>query len=238
VRRSNDQEPAQVRDQTRRLRLTAAAVAVVLALGGATMIGYAVGQQQVAPQPTVSAVDAQGIDRGAPPLPVSSLAAPALVVRGPVLPAATPTSIGIPAIGVSSPINLVGLNPDNTMEVPQPGPLYDQAAWYRYSPTPGELGPSVIIGHIDSAEGGPSVFFDLAELQPGQRIDVGRGDGTTAVFEVDSVQSYSKDSFPLLTVYGDTDHAALRLITCGGAFDEARGSYRDNIVVFAHLVDA
>lgn len=153
-----------------------------------------------------------------------------------MLAAAEPTTIAIPAIGVSSPVNNVGLNPDNTMEVPQPGPLYDQAAWYRHSPTPGELGPSVIIGHIDSVETGPSVFFALQELEPGQRIDVGRSDGTMAVFEVDSVERYPKDSFPHLTVYGNTDHAALRLITCGGVFDDATDNYRDNIVVFAHLV--
>lgn len=151
------------------------------------------------------------------------------------LPAAAPTSIQIPAIGVSSPVNVVGLNPDATMQVPQPGPLYDQAAWYRYSPTPGEIGPSVIIGHIDSAARGPSVFFGLSRLEPGQRIRVSRDDQTTMTFEVDAVQSYSKNSFPAATVYGGTDRAALRLITCGGAFDQTTRQYRDNIVVFAHL---
>lgn len=159
-----------------------------------------------------------------------------MVVRGPVLPVARPTSISIPSIAVSSVVNEVGLNPDGTMQVPQPGPQYDDAAWYHPSPAPGELGPSVIIGHVDSVAGGPSVFFELAKLAAGQRIEVSRDDGSTAAFEVDSVASYSKDDFPAQTVYGDTDHAALRLITCGGSFDKARGSYRDNVVVFAQLV--
>ncbi len=152
-----------------------------------------------------------------------------------LLPAARPTSLHIPAINVSSAVNSVGLNPDHTMEIPHPGPLYDQPAWYRYSPTPGERGPSVIIGHVDSAKGGPSVFFTLGALKPGQRIEVARIDGTTAAFAVDSVESFPKDSFPVRDVYGDTDHAALRLITCGGSFDERTHSYRNNIVVFAHL---
>ncbi len=137
---------------------------------------------------------------------------------------------------MSSPVNSVGRNPDNTMEVPQPGPHYDQAAWYRYSPTPGEIGSSVIIGHVDSAKEGPSVFFTLGALKPGQRIDVNRADGTTVAFEVDSVQSFPKSSFPSGTVYGDTDYAALRLITCGGRFDKVTGNYVDNIVVFAHIL--
>jgi sortase (surface protein transpeptidase) len=122
------------------------------------------------------------------------------------------------------------------MEVPRPGPLYDQAAWYRYSPTPGEIGPSVIIGHVDSAKRGPSVFFTLGALKPGQRIEVARADGTTAAFGIDSVESFPKNSFPTRAIYGDTDYAALRLITCGGSFDKATGNYRDNIVVFARLV--
>ncbi len=79
------------------------------------------------------------------------------------------------------------------------------------------------------------MFFTLGALKPGQRIEVARTDGTTAAFEVDSVESFPKDSFPVRDVYGDTDHATLRLITCGGSFDERTYSYRNNIVVFAHL---
>ncbi|MGA9309164.1 MAG: class F sortase [Pseudonocardiaceae bacterium] len=212
-----------------RRRLVAATFAVLLGLGGASMVGYALEHQEVAPQPSLAAAGPQSAHPTAPSL----RAAP---VRTPVLPASTPTSIHIPAIKVSSPVNSVGLNPDHTMEVPQPGPHYNQAAWYRYSPTPGEIGPAVIIGHIDSAKEGPSVFFRLGALKAGQQIEVGRADGTTATFQVDSVASFSKHSFPTHTVYGDTDFAALRLITCGGSFDRSTGNYVDNIVVFAHLL--
>jgi sortase (surface protein transpeptidase) len=151
------------------------------------------------------------------------------------LAAATPTAIRIPAIDVSAPVNTVGLNRDHTMQVPAPGPLYNQPAWYRYSPTPGQLGPSVIIGHIDSARDGPSVFFKLGALTPGEQIQVDRTDHTTATFEIDAVRSYPKKSFPTTVVYGPTSQSALRLITCGGSFNRATGQYRDNTVVFAHL---
>lgn len=210
----------------RRSRPVAAVLAVVLGLGGASTVGYALAHQQVAPQPSFAAAGLQG--------PQS--AAPASLPSSAVLPAARPISLHIPAINIASPVTSVGLNPDHTMEVPRPGPLYDQPAWYRYSPTPGEKGPSVIIGHVDSAKEGPAVFFTLSALKPGQRIEVARTDGTTAAFEVDSVGSFPKDSFPVRAVYGDTDHAALRLITCGGSFDETTHSYRNNIVVFAHLI--
>lgn len=147
-----------------------------------------------------------------------------------------PTAIDIPAIGVHSEMQQVGLTAEHTLEVPAPGPYYDEAAWYKHSATPGAAGPSVIVGHVDSAANGPSVFFDLRHLRPGDEVLVTRRDSTVAVFRVESVSQYSKDDFPTDLVYGATDDAALRLITCGGEFDPAERSYRDNIVVFATLV--
>jgi hypothetical protein len=128
----------------------------------------------------------------------------------------------------------VGLTPENALEVPAPGPHYDEAAWYRHSPTPGSLGPAVILGHVDSATG-PSVFFRLGEMQRGDRISITRADGSVAVFLVDQVHRYAKNDFPTEVVYGDIDHAGLRILTCGGAFDDSTGHYLDNIVVFASL---
>lgn len=122
--------------------------------------------------------------------------------------------------------------------MPAPGPRYDEAAWYDGSATPGSVGPAVIVGHVDSVSGGPSVFFDLGGLQPGDRVEVTRADGLVAVFRVHAVRSFPKDDFPSLLVHGDTRGAALRLITCGGTFEPTTGHYRDNIVVFASLVDA
>ncbi len=144
-------------------------------------------------------------------------------------------SIAIPAIGVSSPLEVVGLNADGTIEVP---PLYQRpsrAAWYKYSPTPGEIGPAVIVGHVDDYEG-PAVFFRLGALRPGDRVSIELRDGDVASFRVDAVRRYAKDHFPTAAVYGPTNYAALRLLTCGGPFDYASRSYLDNVVVFASLV--
>jgi sortase (surface protein transpeptidase) len=129
-------------------------------------------------------------------------------------------------------VTSVGLNPDRTMEVPAKGPLYDVAAWYRYSVTPGQQGPSVIIGHIDSAENGPSVFFRLGALAPGDIVAVIRDDGRMVPFTVYATRSFAKDGFPSAEVYAGTPGPELRLITCSGSFDASTRNYQDNTVVF------
>lgn len=129
----------------------------------------------------------------------------------------------------------MGLNPDGTLEVPQPGPDYDEAAWHEGSPIPGAMGPAVILGHVDGVDG-PSVFYRLGALSVGDTVDVTRQDGTTATFVVGSVQSFPKDAFPTDLVYGDTTRPELRLITCRGDFDRAAQSHVDNTVVFAHQI--
>lgn len=203
----------------------------VLAVLGLTLIGYGV-TAQPGPPPAPAATPISETIGATPARPSEPSIAP--LQTG--LSQSAPTSVRIPAIEVSSVVNSVGLNPDGTLEVPVPGPLYDQAAWYRGSPTPGETGPSVIIGHVDSAANGPSVFYELGALEVGDRIEVTRTDRSVATFAVDTVRSFSKDAFPQQTVYGNTQGPELRLITCGGPFDASAGSYRDNTVVFARKV--
>lgn len=139
------------------------------------------------------------------------------------------SSLEIPALGVTTPLVSLGLNEDRTMEVPSD---FDVAGWYRYGPTPGETGPSVIAGHVDS-HSGPAVFYNLVDLQPGDEVHVRRADGSTATFLVDRVEQHPKDAFPHDEVYGDTPGPELRLITCGGVFDAAERAHRDNIIVYA-----
>lgn len=145
-----------------------------------------------------------------------------------------PVSLHINAIEVHSRVHKLGLDPTGAIETPS-GARYDEAAWFRHSPTPGSLGPSIILGHVDSASTGPSVFFRLGDLVRGDRISVTRADGSIARFTVQELARYSKADFPTERVYGDLDHAGLRLITCGGEFDVASGHYEDNIIVFARL---
>lgn len=208
------------------------AAAALLAVAGVVLAVVGLGGTSGPPAPAVSTAPADAAPPG--PATVAPTAA-----RGPVqTPGAggAPVTLDIPSLGVSSPVNSVGLNPDRTLEVPAPGPLYDQAAWYRGSPTPGRVGPAVIIGHVDSAANGPSVFYDLGRMAPGDRITVTLSDRSTRTFAVDAVRIFSKDAFPQLEVYGDTAGPELRLITCGGPFDSSAGSYEDNTVVFARLV--
>ncbi len=147
-----------------------------------------------------------------------------------------PVTIAIPAIGVRTVVNPIGLGADGTLDVPQPGPHLDQAAWFRNSPTPGQPGPSVIEGHVDSVQG-PSVFFRLGDVKPGDRVLVGRTDGRTLTFRVDAVRDFLKARFPTTLVYGSArlSEPTLRLITCSD-FDASIRHHVGNEVVFAHLV--
>lgn len=149
----------------------------------------------------------------------------------------TPRRVRIPSIGVDSEVIRLGKNPDGTLAVPQPGPDLDKAAWFENSPTPGQPGPSVVEGHVATDEGGPSIFFDLAELRPGDTIQVDREDGRTAVFEVDALREFPKDEFPTDLVYGgDLSRPTLRLITCSN-FDSSVGGHTSNLIVFSHLAE-
>jgi hypothetical protein len=148
--------------------------------------------------------------------------------RGPSSP---PVRLTIPAIGVATPLVRLGLEPGGAMAVPAD---FGRAGWFAGGPAPGQVGPAVIAGHVDSRTG-PAVFYRLRELRPGQAVVVERADGTRLRFLVSGARSYPKAAFPTAEVFGPVPEAELRLITCSGDFDRARGSYRDNLVVSARL---
>ncbi|WP_309070953.1 class F sortase [Arthrobacter sp.] len=151
-----------------------------------------------------------------------------------VLEASEPVSFSIPVIGAGSDLLSLGLRENGSLEVPPDGPGAP-ASWYNQSPTPGERGPSVLLGHVNATDGGPGVFADLRSLKAGDLIEVVRADGSTATFEMVRGEQYPKDDFPTETVYGNTAGAELRLITCDG-YDPATGLFDDNYVIFAQLV--
>jgi sortase (surface protein transpeptidase) len=145
---------------------------------------------------------------------------------------ARPVRIVIPAIGVRSRLIRLGVTSAGTLQVPASAAV---AGWFRKSPRPGAVGASIIAGHIDSRSG-PGVFFRLRDLRRGQIVYVTRADRTVARFRVTVVREYAKVHFPTGHVYGPVPDAELRLITCGGTFDYATGSYLSNVVVYAVLV--
>jgi sortase (surface protein transpeptidase) len=146
-------------------------------------------------------------------------------VRG-YRPVAVPERIRIPVTGISSALLRVGLAADGTVAAPT---VWNEAAWYDRGPRPGQQGPAVIVGHVDSRVG-PAVFYRLSELRAGDEIFVDRADGSTARFRVTGVRQFPKNAFPA-SVYAPTLQPSLVLITCGGTFSHATGHYRDNIVV-------
>lgn len=154
---------------------------------------------------------------------------------GPVLPGSEPVALHIPAIDVHSrTIVDLGLADDGSIEVPgEPS----APGWFTPGPSPGQLGPAVLAGHVDSTRG-PAVFYRLGSLHEGDRVRVSRADSSVATFVIDRVAVFPKADFPTHQVYGNvTNRAELRLITCGGGYDSATG-YVSNVVAFAHLVGA
>ena len=144
---------------------------------------------------------------------------------------AEPVRLRIPAGHIDTELIRLGKAPDGAIDVvPLP---FDVAGWYQEGPRPGQPGPAVILGHVDSKEDGPAVFFNLKTLSMGADVYVDRADGTTVKFRVTSRSQVSKTLFPTDLVYGPTLEASLRLVTCGGSFDRSTGNYRDNVIIYA-----
>jgi len=196
---------------------------------GAGLVAVAVGTAGVA----IAALSPTSVPLPAKPAPI-----PAPTART-VLPAslatvqqpAKPVWLSIPSLGIRTSLVHLGLTRTGALQVPATTTV---AGWYTGGPRPGAPGGAVIAGHVDSRTG-VGIFFWLRTLHPGDRVYVGRADGTMAVFTVTDVEKYAKDKFPTEAVYGPVPDAELRLITCGGIFDRSAGSYLSNIVVFARL---
>jgi hypothetical protein len=204
-----------------RVRLAGPVGAAALSLGltlGLTGCGMAAG-------PWASAADGPNLTSpivtGAPVAPAAPLAA------------AAPVGLRIDSINASSTLVPLGLNANRTVAVP-PVATPMQASWYRLGPAPGAPGPAVILGHVNG-DGEEGIFARLNEVKPGDQVKVSRADGKIAVFTVTKLQQVAKNAFPTTAVYGDTPAAELRLVTCGGDFDQSKHSYADSIIAFATL---
>ena len=143
-----------------------------------------------------------------------------------------PVRLIIPKLHIDAPFEILGLNSDKTVGVPKE---YTTVGWYSGSKTPGEIGPSVILGHVDSYKG-PAVFFFLGRLEKGDQFTIERSDRSKALFEVDSLERYPQSDFPTDKVYGPIGFAGIRLITCSGKYDHDTKRYSNNLVVYGHLV--
>lgn len=226
--------------ETERLRASRWSAVVLLLLVGVFVVRIsAEGQPVLPPRPAGAgpavpgegrdADGATGLDRDAMPRPAGAAARAA-----PPLPGSTATRIRIPSVRVDAPLTRVSLDADGWIDAPPAG-RPGLAGHFQGSVTPGEQGTSVIVGHVDTAQG-PAVFYDLGRLAKGARVEVTRADGTTAVFTVYGVESFTKHGFPAEGVYRATGAPELRLITCGGPFTEKTG-YQGNVVAFARLTE-
>jgi hypothetical protein len=201
------------------------------ALVGLLLIYNSAGAASTAPLPVAAAPAAPE----APAPRAGTPSSPGVRMRpsGPAMSRSRPVRLEIPQLAVSAPFTKLGLDRSGVL-VPPPGEDPDLVGWYGDGVTPGERGPAIVAGHVDTKTG-PAVFLMLRMLDAGNTVDIARSDGTIATFVVDDVETYTKARFPDRAVYGSTPDAQLRLITCGGQYDRTRGGYLANVVVFAHL---
>lgn len=228
-------------NSSRRGRLIASAAAALLLAGGITTIGLGLHAEPppaggpgpvsaAAPATTAAAVTPAPDTAPTPSAPPAPAQPPA---PDAALPASVPVRVEVPSIGVNAPLIPLGKQANGEVDTP-PGQPGSPGGWYKDSPTPGQSGSAVILGHVNTTNSDVGLFYRLHELTPGQAITVTRSDHTAAVFTVDKVDIYHKSTFPTVEVYQNADRPEVRLITCGG-YDRATGQYLDNTVVYAHL---
>ncbi|WP_410816601.1 class F sortase [Micromonospora sp. 050-3] len=215
----------------RRGRHALLAAAGILTVTAALTIGVAVAVADRSGDPPRPDASAAAPAANASPVPASG---PGELTSGPLMAGSPPTRVSIPSLKATAAIVALGLQADGAMQVPDSA---TDVGWFTKAPTPGALGPAVLAGHVNW-KGRRGTFFDLGKLPVGAGITVDRQDGSTAMFTVTKVEQHPKDRFPTAGVYGATDHAALRLITCGGEFDDTTQHYRDNVIVYARLAHA
>ena len=230
---------------SRRRRPFASAAAVLLLAAGITTIGLGLHAEPPTPGPT-SSVSAAPLPASSPETATTAAAGPPATGSTPsapvppapdaALPASVPVRVEVPSIGVDAALTPLGMQANGEVQTPsgEPG---SPAGWYQDSPTPGQTGSAVILGHVNATNSDIGLFYRLHELTPGQTITVTRADHTAAVFTVDNVDVYHKSSFPTVRVYQNADRPEVRLITCGG-YNPATREYLDNTVVYAHLTSS
>lgn len=199
-------------------------------LGLALAIGVPTAWSLTRPPAAVGASVEQAL-----PAPASPAAeGPAIPTRdaapAPVADAPAPVRLQVPALGVDTAVEPVGVAPDGQMVIPDD---VARVGWYRFGPAPGENGSAVIAGHVDDREQGLGVLAPLREAAVGQEVMVTAADGTTTRWRVVSRELISKQVLPVDRLFSRAGPPRLTLITCGGPFLPELGSYRDNVVVIA-----
>ena len=179
-----------------------------------------------------STVPAEPAGADVPSVELAARPAPQGVNASRVLAPSVPVDVTLPTIGVTSPLEHLARLEDGSIAAPAD---FDMAGWFDAGPQPGQPGPAVIAGHVDSTTG-PAVFYRLRDLRPGDPVEVRREDGSVVTFRVTRIEQHPKDEFPSEAVYGPVPDAELRLITCGGDFNRSTGHYLDNLVVYAVAV--
>ncbi len=230
-------QPPQPQSQpaSRTVRHALLAPAVAVGLGVLLIHNSLESPTDTKPQSRPAAV-APAVPRATPTGARTTATATANPTAGKALPRSVPQKLSIPEIAVEAPFTGLSIGASGQLNAP-PADDVNLVGWFQGGASPGERGSSIVVGHVDTKTG-PAVFSGLQTLKPGSMVRITRADGIVASFKVDSIDTFSKADFPNDRVYADNASPELRLITCGGTYDQNAQDYKDNVVVFAHLDSA
>ncbi len=142
---------------------------------------------------------------------------------------AVPTRLRLPSLGASLPVSPVGLDADGAMELPASP---SAAGWYRFGPTPGTPGATVIAAHVDAPGEGRGPLAGLVRLKKGDPIEVDAG-GTLRRYQVVQVLRIDKGELDADSVFSREGGERLHVVSCGGVFNRATRHYEDNVIAIA-----
>lgn len=165
---------------------------------------------------------------------------------GTPLPTLAPPPLGdsgytmtIEKIGVNAPVQTFGLDKNSVPIVPTGSDAAGIIAWYDFSAKPGTGSNAVFAGHV--TWNGRGVFYDLDNLQAGDKIRLTSVNGTEVVYSVSSVFQVDPHDPDSLKVMQHTTTDVLTIITCSGKFSYNNdpvfgGEYDSRLIVRADLV--
>jgi len=174
--------------------------------------------------PSPAARDGAGEPPDTTPSPFTSTAP-----RGAIDRARWPASLDIPALSVVAPVGAVGVEAGGELVIPE-SPR--DVGWYQGGAVPGEPGVALLTSHLDTRLEGRGVLAGLVRLSEGDAVLLTATDGTVQRWTVTARTQHRKDELPP-ELFMRTGEPVLALVTCGGPFDSAARSYRDNVIVWA-----
>lgn len=194
-------------------------------LGASGMFIYL--SQEPAPLPTRTY--GPGVGAGAR-VSVPETAPPPTSTRGVVVPQLDPSTLSIPSLGTTAPLDVLGVE-NHQLLLPEPKRL----TLFKDGSYPGDpQGTVLVAGHVNTKSLGRGALFHLAEIKDGATIWVTDATGRPHEYRVVGLQVLMKQALPR-SLFSRQGGPELVVVTCGGDIVETPEGqyYESNVIVTA-----